>query len=311
MIPAGGYLLVLHKDESTVSYINPANGAAVKTIPVDLNPHEAALSRDGKYAYVSCAGGNTVAVIEVATGEVITRIAHPDFKFPHGMDVTHDNNWLWLVSTYSNKLFLISIPEHRVERVLPLYQTYTHMVHVTPDGKRAYIANIGSHNITIMDVESQQVVTHIPVGKGPEGLAIHPGGQHVYVANQEDNSLYVLSTESHELLWKRKLGTLPVRAVFTPDGRYCLIPNRESHDLSVVAHLHTGATAEPSPWEIKRIPVGRWPGGVVVRPDGAEAYVANNKTNDISVIDLVSLKEVRRIDCGIHPDGIAWVEVAG
>ncbi|MFZ5824487.1 MAG: YncE family protein [Bacillota bacterium] len=309
MIPTGSYLLVLHKDESTVAYIHPETGETVRTIPVDLNPHEATLSRDGRFAYVSCAGGNTVAVIDVKQGEVVQKIAHPDFKFPHGMDVTHDNRWLWLVSTYANKLFFISIPEHRVERVLPLHQSLTHMVHMTPSGERAYIANIGSHNITIMDVASQSVVTHLPVGKGPEGLALHPDGKHVYVANQEENTLFVLSTETHEVLWKRRLGTLPVRAVFTPDGRYCLVPNRESHDLSVVAHMHKGATPEPSPWEIKRIPVGRWPGGVVVRPDGSEAYVANNKTNDISVIDLQKLKEVRRIDCGIHPDGIAWVEV--
>jgi len=309
MIPSGGYLLVLHKDESTIAYIDPDAGHAVRTIPVDLNPHEAVVSRDGKYAYVTCAGGNTVAVLDVKAGEVVHRIAHPDFKFPHGMDITHDNRWLWLVSTYSNKLFLISIPEHRVEKVLPLHQTYTHMVHITPDGSRAYVANIGSNNITIVDVATQSVITHIPVGKEPEGLAHHPDGRHVYVANQGDNNLYVISSETHEVLWRRRLGTLPIRAVFTPDGKYCLIPNRESHDLSVVAHSHVGATPEPSPWEIKRIPVGRWPGGVVVRPDGAEAYVANNKTNDISVIDLASLKEVRRMDCGIHPDGMIWLEV--
>ncbi len=309
MIPSGGYLLVLHKDESTVAYVHPVSGEAVRTIPVDLNPHEATVSRDGKYAYVTCAGGNTVAVIDVRAGEVIHKIAHPDFKFPHGMDITHDNRWLWLVSTYSNKLFLISIPEHRVEKVIPLHQTYTHMVHMTPDGTRAYVANIGSNNITIMDVATQNVITHIPVGKEPEGLALHPSGKYVYVANQGDNNLYVMSTESHEILWRRRLGTVPIRAVFTPDGKYCLVPNRESHDLSVVAHMHVGATPEPSPWEIKRIPVGRWPGGVVVRPDGAEAYVANNKTNDISVIDLVSLKEVRRMNCGIHPDGMIWLDV--
>lgn len=310
MIPAGEYLLVLHKDESTVAYMDPTTGQIIRTLQVDLNPHEAAVSRDGKFAYISCAGGNTVAVIDVKQGQVVYSIAHPDFKFPHGMDVTHDNRWLWLVSTYSNKLFLISIPEHRVEKVIDLYQTHTHMVHLTPDGKRAYVANIGSNNITVLDVETQQVLLHLPVGKGPEGVAMHPGGKTVYVANQEDNNVYVVCTETHKVLCRRRLGALPVRAVFSPNGRYCLLPNRESHDLSVVAHEHTGATPEPSPWEVKRIPVGKWPGGVVFRPDGTEAFVANNKTNDISVIDMALLKEVRRMDCGIHPDGLAWVRVS-
>jgi YVTN family beta-propeller protein len=58
-------------------------------------------------------------------------------------------------------------------------------------------------------------------------------------------------------------------------------------------------------WEIKRIPVGRWPGGTVFSSDGSRAFVANNKTNDISIIDVASLKEVDRFDAGNHPDGVA------
>lgn len=309
MIPAGEYLLILHKDESTVAYMSPDTGEILKLIPVDLNPHEATVSRDGRWAYVSCAGGNTIAVIDVKAGEVVKSITHPDFKFPHGMDVTHDNRWLWMVSTYSNKLFLISIPEHEIDQVLDLGQDKTHMVHLTPDGKQAFIANIGSHNVTVMDVASRTVVAHIPVGKGPEGLAIHPDGKSFYIANQHDNTVYEISTETHAVLHRRRVGTLPVRAMFSPDGRYCLFPNRESHDLSVVAHRHVGATPEPSPWEIKRIPIGKWPGGLVFRPDGSEVFVTNNKTNDISVIEMAGLKETKRFPCGIHPDGIIWLSV--
>jgi YVTN family beta-propeller protein len=61
------------------------------------------------------------------------------------------------------------------------------------------------------------------------------------------------------------------------------------------------------PWEVKRIRVGVWPGGTVFNHDGSYAYVANNKTNDISVIDMSTLKEVERIDVGVHPDGIAYL----
>lgn len=309
MITPGDYLVILHKDESTVGFMNPYSGGIVHTIPMDLNPHEVAISRNAEFAYITCADGNTVKVIDLKAGEVIQTIAHPDFKFPHGMDVTHDNKWLWLVSTYSDKLFLISIPEHKVEKVIDLGQDKTHMVHLSPDGQRAYVANIGGNSVTVLDVASQSIIEHLPVGKGPEGLALHPDGSCFYVANQQDHNIHVIDRETHEVLWRRRLGTLPIRAVFSPDGKYCLVPNRESHDLSVVAHNHVGATPEPSPWEIKRIPVGRWPGGVVFRPDGAVAFVANNKTNDISMINMASLAEVKRMPCGIHPDGIAWVTI--
>ena len=59
--------------------------------------------------------------------------------------------------------------------------------------------------------------------------------------------------------------------------------------------------------EVKRVPIGIWPGGVVFDPRGRYAYVANNKTNDVSVIDVKALWEVARYRVGIHPDGIGYV----
>ena len=59
--------------------------------------------------------------------------------------------------------------------------------------------------------------------------------------------------------------------------------------------------------EIKRIPVGRWPGGIVFDETGERAYIANNKTNDVSIVDMESLKEIGRFDAGIHPDGIGYL----
>jgi len=45
----------------------------------------------------------------------------------------------------------------------------------------------------------------------------------------------------------------------------------------------------------------------VFDPSGTRAYVANNKTNDVSVIDTQTLKEIGRIEAGVHPDGIAFL----
>ena len=89
---------------------------------------------------------------------------------------------------------------------------------------------------------------------------------------------------------------------------YAFIPNRKSGDLSIIDTKHK-LKGEVIPWEIKRIPVGIWPGGTVFNEDGSYAYVANNKTNDISVINVNSLKEEgKRINVGIHPDGIAYLK---
>lgn len=295
------WLLVLNKDDNTVMYVDVDRKAVVKTVPVDKNPHEVVISPDGSLAYVTNSGGNTLSVLDNRTMQEINRIEHPDFHFPHGLAITKDGKRLLLASTRSGKFFIFSLPELAVKQVFTTGQDSVHMVTLTPDERFAYIANIRSNTITLFDMEKEEVLEHIPVGNGPEGLAVHPNGTDLYVANQNDNNVCVMNVTDHEVLHWMKLGTLPIRLVFSPDGHYAFVPNRESGDLSIIDCSR--------PWEIKRIRVGVWPGGVVFDATGKHAYVANNKTNDISIIDVDTLKETGRIDAGLHPDGIAYFEL--
>lgn len=295
------YLLVLNKDENTVMYVDLSTNTVVKTVPVDRNPHEVVISPDGTTAYVTNSGGNSLSVLDNRTMQEVKRIDHPDFHFPHGLAIKRDGSKLYLASTRSGKFFVFDLPSLEVRQVISTGQASVHMVSLTPDERHAYIANIASGTLTLFNTETEQVVEHIPVGKGPEGVAIHPNGSGLYVANQHDNNVYVMDVSDHQVLHTLKLGSLPIRLVFSPDGHYAFVPNRESGDLSIIDCTR--------PWEVKRIRVGVWPGGVVFNADGTRAYVANNKTNDISIIDVNTLKEIGRIDVGIHPDGIACFEL--
>ena len=299
------FLIVLNKDDDSISIIDVAQGHEIKRIPCDHNPHEIVVMQTKPKAYITCSGGNTINILDLNTFEIVKRIEHPDFKFPHGVGLTQDEATLFMASTRSGRVFLIDTSTDEVEKVLLTHQASTHMISFSPDGSTVYVANIASNNITVIDVKSESIITHIPVGRGPEGVAVNPKGNHLYVANQHDNDITVLDAITYEVLYRRKIGALPIRLVFSPDGKYALIPNRESGDLSIIETEHT-SLGEARPWEVKRIRVGVWPGGVVFNHDGSKAYVANNKDNDISIIDISTLKETGRIDAGTHPDGIAY-----
>lgn len=294
-----GRLLVLNKDENTVSFIAAATGATLRTIPVDRNPHEVVVSPDRSISYVTNSGGDSLSIIDNREMVETGRVTHPEFRFPHGLGLTPDGKHLWLASTRSDRVFVFETATMKAETVLPTGQSRSHMISPTPNWSRVYVPNIGSATLTVIDVARRAIVKHIPVGNGPEGVGVHPAGRELYVANQHDNTLYVLDETTHGLIDRLSLGTLPIRITFTPDGRYALLPNRESGDLSIVDTARR--------WEIKRIRVGVWPGGTVTDERGAYAYVANNKTNDMSVIDLGTLKETERFDAGIHPDGMAFI----
>lgn len=300
------YLLVLNKDEDTISVVDVSKKQVIKTIETDYNPHEIVITADGKKSYVTCSLGNSLNIIDNSTFEIVKKVTHPDFKFPHGVGLV--NHKLYLASTYSEKIFIIDTHTDEIESVIPTYQSHSHMISPSPDGKMVYIPNIGSDNMTVMDTTKEEIINHFPVGKGPEGVAVHPNGQHLYVANQHDNTLYVIDTDTLKVLHKRRTGACPIRIMFSPDGKYAFIPNRESRDVSVFETEHN-LKGDIRPWEIKRIPIGIWPGGIVFNQDGSYAFVANNKTNDISVINVTTLKEEERIDVGTHPDGMGYLKI--
>lgn len=305
-------LLVLNKDDRSVMFLDEERGELQASLRVDRNPHEAVLSPDGAVAYVSNAGANTVSVLDATMRREITRLSDTAWRFPHGLEITPDGRYLWLAVTHSNAVWVLERnpdepAEHRVAKVIPTGQELSHMVHFSPDAARAYVPNIGSASLSVIDVAGMELVTQVAVGPGPEGVAVHPLDGSIYVANQEDGTLFVLDPETLELRYRLQLGDTPVRIAFTHDGEYALVSNRLSHDLSVIAHSWEGATESPQPWEIKRIPVGRWPGQIVMGPDGQHAWVTNNKTNDISMIELATFRELDRFPAGIHPDGMIWV----
>jgi len=296
-------LVVLNKDEATVSFIDVSNGETATKVEVDTNPHEVAITADGKVSYITNSGGDTVSVIDNVNFEEAERISHPQFAFPHGVGLSADESELFIASTRSNCVFVIDTDDLQVTEVIPTHQKATHMIYMDPPRERIFVPNIRSDNITIMDANTREILTHIPVGAGPEGAAVHPDGRYLYVANQHDHNFYVIDLEDpdYEIVTRGRLGTLPIRLMFSPNGQYAFVPNRESGDLSIIDCDQMR--------EIKRIRTGIWPGGTVFDAVGSTAFVANNKTNDISLIDVQNLREVDRFEAGIHPDGMGFVEI--
>jgi len=313
-----GKLVVLNKDGNSVSIIEADSGETVTKLDTDFNPHEVTVTSDGEKTYVTCSLGNKVNVIDNDSFEVVKRIDHETFKFPHGVAIRESTNTLWMTSTYSSQIYRVNIETDEIESVFPTHQELSHMFAIDKDESKGYVSNIGSDSVSVIDLDTETVTATFSVGGDPEGIAVHEDTGDIYVANQGDDSLSIYDDESYEKKFELALGNNPIRVVVSPDGQYVLVPNRLSDDLSIIdATMEREVIVDsggewreggPHPWEVKRVPVGVWPGGTVFNSDGSEAYVANNKTNDVSVIDMDSLNEVNRFDTGIHPDGIAYLD---
>ena len=299
----GAELLVLNK-EGNLAIVNPATRQVLGRVRVGDSPHEAVASEDGKLAFASNYGGstpgNTISVIDLAAQKELHRVDLGVLRRPHGLAFAAGKLYF---TCETNKIIGRYDPAtNTVDWLLGTGQTGTHMVELSKDQRQIYTANIGGNSISIFDrsgsIDWEQTV--VPVGKGPEGFDITPDGKEIWAAHSRDGGVSIINlftkavTHTFSVQTKRSN-----RLRFTPDGRLVLISDLDAGELVILER----ATRK----ELKRMPLGKQPAGILIPPDSARAYVAVTGDNNVAVIDLKTLELVDRLQTGVGPDGMAWI----
>ena len=161
----------------------------------------------------------------------------------------------------------------------------------------AYIAN-GQHNgVTVIDTSTKSVVTTIPVGSDPEGVAVNTAGSYVYVANYEDNTVSVINTGTNSVVATIPVGGNPYGVAVNTAGTFVYVANLGGSSVSIIDTSTNSVVAT--------IPVGQYPYGIAVNPAGTYVYTPNSGDNTVSVIDTNAGTVVATIPVGGTPWGVA------
>jgi YVTN family beta-propeller protein len=172
-------------------------------------------------------------------------------------------------------------PSLKLEKVLPTGKA-PNEVCLSPDGKRAYVANRGDISITVLDLDNKTVASTItdPAMKNPDGCVISKDGAKLYVAAAGAEAVFVFSTGDGHKLTQIKVGNEPRRLLFSADGSQLYVSNGEERYVSVV-DLKTNK-------EVGRIKAGRDPRALALMPDGKYLAIANVSDDTVEFVRLGS-----------------------
>lgn len=324
-LPAEGTLIVLDKSDATASIHSDAGGPARLKLPTGRGPHEVAVSPDGRTAvvcdYGEQEGGSTLTVLDLSTWSVARTISLGEYRRPHGVVYQADGRHVVVTCEANQAVIRVDVEAGKVARAFPTEAQASHMVALTPDGARAFVANIGSGSVTAIDLVEGEILAQIPTGAGAEGIAVTPDGREVWVGNRAADTLSVIDTEWLEVRATLPCAKFPIRVEVTPDGKRALVSNAESGDVAVFDVAERVELAR-IPMALEKVegseerlfgeqfgasPV---PVGIEVAADGKRAWVANTNADLVTVLDLEALKVVDRIPTGRQPDGMAWSPLA-
>ncbi len=317
-----GTLIVLNKSEATASLISLKSGRVLKTIATGEGPHEAAVSPDGTIAVVCNYGmrgapGSSLSVLNIPEQRVIKTISLGTYQRPHGIVFMPDGQRVLVTAEAQQMLLQVNWQTGTVEKAMPTGQNVSHMVVYAPQAGLAFVANIGSGTVTVIDVAAGKRIKNIKTGAGAEGIDLSPDQREVWVTNRADSTISIIDVQKLAVSQTFAAGSFPIRIKFTPDGRHALVSNARSGDVSVydVASRkelrRISMQATPVELEEGRLfdsgfagsPV---PVGVLIPPDGRHAFIANTNADIISVIDLKKWQVVNRLKAGREPDGMAY-----
>ncbi|MCH8822072.1 MAG: beta-propeller fold lactonase family protein [Planctomycetes bacterium] len=313
-----GTLIVLNKDGASASIIDRVGGNEITRIDTGIGPHEVAVSPDGKIAVVGNYGqqqpGHTLTVIDLTSQNIVRTIDLEKYHRPHGIVFMPDGKHVVVTAEVEQKLLVVNIDSGIVEKAIDTSARTSHMVVLSPDAKRAYVSNIGSGSLTVIDLEAATRIKTIETGQGAEGLDISPDGSEVWVGNRGADTISIVNTESLEVVETLKCATFPIRLKFTPDGKRILISNARSGDVAIfdvkkraeITRIVMAKDWKPPSGKEDLFRQGPVPIGIMIPPDGKHAYVANTNVNLVTVIDLQTLEIINRLTAGARPDGLGY-----
>lgn len=290
-------LFVANRGGSTITLIDPATMTLLTTIGVGNDPHEIAVSPDGRRAYVSNYGhsfGTTLSVIDVAARTKIRDVPVAPLTGPHG--IVFRNGKVWFTAERSSAVGRYDPAADRVDWIGRVNPASAHMLAVNAWGTTVYTANITAGTASIIDVEGAETQARksiLTVTAG-EGLALSPDETELWVGSVGTGGIAVISLQS-ETVVHRVPGVFAYRLTFTHDGRFVLVPR----GTNVV--VYDRATRE----ELRSIPVGGTAFSVIVAPGNRTAYVAMNNPSRVVKLDLASGTILGATSVAPVPDGLA------
>jgi YVTN family beta-propeller protein len=194
-----GTLIIGNKGEDSVSFVDLETGRELGRQETGPNPHEVALSPDGRQVAVVSYGGSSIDVFDVSTRAPVRRIDLGANTAPHGIVWLADGR---IVATTegSDAVVLVS-PDLQSVSAVSTGQEGSHMVAVAPAAERAYVANMGSKSVTVIDLRAGTKLRDIPVGNQPEGIALTPDGRQLWVADREGDTGVCVRHDEHGRAW--------------------------------------------------------------------------------------------------------------
>jgi DNA-binding beta-propeller fold protein YncE len=309
-------LAIVEENAGKVSFYEQQSGKSLGRLGLGYLPHEIAITKDGKTAYVSNFGikdydsgagtpGASISAIDVASRSEMYRLytfnpqRHQSYSqidsAPHGVKLRPPHEQLLYVNAEKGHKILVFDTQSK-----SLIKTFTvsanaHNIYFSADGKILWVM-AGKDGVIRMDADTGKMTGQLALSTAVRGLKYTPDGR--YLMLSAVNQIVWLDPKTLSIV--KEFNNLGVGAILysdvSPNQKYIVAPAAFDNQVLII----DVASAKV----IKRIVTGLNPVTVMIEPEGKFAYVTNATDKHVSKINLHTFK-TRTIFTNDGPNGIA------
>jgi YVTN family beta-propeller protein len=315
----GHTLIVLSHTNHTVYELDPATGRVVHEFVAPDQPHEAAITADGRTIFASIPMAGFVEIIDGQTFKEKGRIESDYFKrtpqprragrngappgppntsaSPHGMSLNNDGTKLYIGTENADisGVIVYDVKAGKVLKKIDLLLEGGHYLQIQPGTDKLYYPHRTDNRVVVIDTKTDRITKIIPVEGGPVGVAFAPNGE-VWFHEDGDGSVTVVDSKKDEVIKVIQTGGKGAgRMAVSPDGRFAASPHSESQDVAIIDAVNKTV--------LSTVKIGKGPGFPLFSPDSTKLYVLESGNGDVVVIDLKSMSVAARYKIGTDPFG--------
>ncbi len=212
--PDGSKVLVSVWGSNQAVIIDTATEQIVGRMPV-LQPHNSAISPDGRTAYVGSQqqGATGLVILNLVSRTLIGVI--PLDKTPRALDFSPDGNQLYFTVAGVNAVQVLDTASNRVVGQIPVGASPHHPL-FTPNGQAGLVVSQGPGELEILDPTTSKVSGTVRVGKSPHWIAISSDGRSAYVTNEGSDDVSVVDLAHRQVTATIAVGHAPRKIAILP-----------------------------------------------------------------------------------------------
>ncbi len=250
--------------------------------------------------YIPLGSGNQVIAVDAATDRITASYSGVDN--PHGLAATPDGEYLLAGSMKetppaagqpadapTSKLALIHPAHGHVMLTIPV-AGWTHHVAISPDGRYAVATHPTRGNISVVDLQSNQVVKTVATGPAPNYAVFGADGRTLFISNSGNGTVSEIATPDWKVVRSLPAGPGPTHLALAPDGSTLFAANPGAGKVTAI---DVAAGKVKQTWTF-----GGKLHGLDLGEDGSTLFVSVKEAQKLVALDTVTGK---RRSIGLAP----------